>query len=458
MRSVFISYRHENKAHATAVRAFAERLRNEQFPVELDQFYLMENPGGPNEGWPEWCRDRAVKAECVLVIASPGWFQAYESEGEPGQGLGAAEEARIFSQAIYREKGISPRIRFVILETSGVVEFPYGLDAWHKFNLPENADDFALIVAWVRQKLSIPIPAQPPRRFVYLAECLIDSDGLREGLQEELKYSGWNVLPDSNGRSYGGADYAGCVAEDMRRAIAFVQILQPVRWKGLDRDYIQNQQAVKTGIPRIRFRSPDLNCATISDETHRDFLTSDPTVIARPFDQFKKELFEKMSELWDRLHQPPVPPAGNSGAKLVRIVDRSSDAETNWVKVFPSFDTALDIIHDRVKTYEFEQKPLSIKQRTKPCHGFLIVCDASALTDPCFSPDGPLEECQEIQLALKDNTRCPPVGVVYWPPPPDKEAWPRLLSFRPLKLHKVLGNDHAVNIADFLEEVRRLPV
>jgi hypothetical protein len=136
MRSVFISYRHENKAHATAVRAFAERLRNEQFPVELDQFHLMENPGGPNEGWPKWCRDRAVKAECVLVIASPGWFQSYESEGEPGQGLGAAEEARIFSQAIYREKGISPRIRFVILETSGVVEFPYGLDAWAQIQPP----------------------------------------------------------------------------------------------------------------------------------------------------------------------------------------------------------------------------------------------------------------------------------------------------------------------------------
>src|SRR5262245_23303117 len=126
MRSVFISYRHENPAHAEAVREFAKRLQTEQLPVELDQFFVKDFPGGPDEGWPKWSRDRAVKAECVLVIASAGWFQAYEAGGSQGTGLGAGEEARILSQAIYREKGMCPRIRFVVLDTSGDCEFPLG--------------------------------------------------------------------------------------------------------------------------------------------------------------------------------------------------------------------------------------------------------------------------------------------------------------------------------------------
>jgi SEFIR domain len=458
MRSVFISYRHESEAHAAEVRAFAARLQAEKLPVELDQFYLGENPGGPDEGWPKWCRDRAVKSECVLVIASPGWFQAFESEGPDGQGLGAAEEARIFGQTIYKEKGICPRIRFVILNTSGDREFPLGLDAWHKFDLVTRPGDFALILGWARQKLSIPSAGQTPKRFVYLAECLIDSDGLREGLEEELTTRGWNVLPDRNGQPYAPATYAAKAAEDMRRAVAFVQLLQPYRWKGLDRDYMQNQQALQIGIPRIRFRSADLDCAKISDETHRHFLTSDPFVLARPFDQFKKELFEKLSELWDRLHQPPPASGRTPPAKLIRIVDRSNNADGNWARIYPWLDAAPGIIHDRVKIYDSNLTPLTIKQRTKPCHGFLIVCDSSALSDPSFSPDGPLEECQEIQLGCQDNTRCPPVGVVYWPPPPDVDAWPRLLSFRPLKLHKVLGGSHSATIAEFFDDVRRVAV
>ena len=290
---------------------------------------------------------------------------------------------------------------------------------------------------------------------MYLAECLIDSDGLREGLQEELTTAGWTVLPDMQNGLYNFSNYSTCVAKDISRAIAFVQLLQPIRWRGLDYDYVQNQQAVQIGIPRIRFRSPELNCAMVSDQTHRDFLTSDPNIIARPFDQFKKELLEKLNELWDRSHEPPVTSRGNSRTKLIRIVDRSNAPDANWMRVFPCFDTAGDIIHDRIKTYDSNQKPLLVKQRTKPCQGFLLVCDASALADP-FSPDGPLEECQEIQLGYKDDTRIPPVGVVYWPPPPDVEAWPKLLSFKPLKLHKLLANDHGVNIAEFLDDVRRL--
>jgi hypothetical protein len=84
------------------------------------------------------------------------------------------------------------------------------------------------------------------------------------------------------------------------------------------------------------------------------------------------------------------------------------------------------------------------------------VPDLRICSVPSLSPDGPLDECQEIQLGYKDNTRCPPVGIVYWPPPPDADAWPRLLSFKPLKLHRVLGGNHTAGMSSFFSDVRRV--
>jgi hypothetical protein len=456
MRSIFISYRHESPAHAATVRQCAERLRTKRLPVEFDQFYLEAHPAGPDEGWPKWCRDRAVKAECVLVIASPGWFRSYESEGDTAEGLGAAEEARIFSQAIYRDKGFNHRIRFVILNDLQNVEFPLGLDAWHKFDLVARPDDLRLIEAWACQKLSI-AEARSPRRLVYVAECLIESDGLREGLIKELETHGWQVVPNPSAPTHNDINYATKAADEMRRAVAFVQLLQPDRWRFVDHDYLQHEQALQIGIPRIRFRSPDLDLSKISDKEHLQFLTSDPCVIARPFDQFKKELLERLDELWDRLHENPSPES-RIATRLVRVVDRSSNADTHWVQVFPWLNAEPGIIHDRVRVSEVKRGLLTVKQRTKPCQGFLIVCDSSALTDPLLSPDESLDECQEIQLRSADDTHCPPVGIVYWPPPPDNEAWPKLLSFKPLKLHTVLGGNHATAFAEFFKDVRQVVV
>jgi hypothetical protein len=53
-KQVFLSYRHETVEHSRAVFRLAE-LRQAAIPVALDQFYLDDNPGGPDEGWPKWC-------------------------------------------------------------------------------------------------------------------------------------------------------------------------------------------------------------------------------------------------------------------------------------------------------------------------------------------------------------------------------------------------------------------
>jgi len=76
LQRVFISYRHENPEHSRACDDSANCSGRQGYPL-LDQFFLEENPGGPDVGWPKWCEDRANEAACVLIIASEGWFAAY---------------------------------------------------------------------------------------------------------------------------------------------------------------------------------------------------------------------------------------------------------------------------------------------------------------------------------------------------------------------------------------------
>jgi hypothetical protein len=59
LQQIFISYRQETPEHQRAVRRLGEVLRRANIPVALDQFFLEENPGGPDEGWAKWCEDRA---------------------------------------------------------------------------------------------------------------------------------------------------------------------------------------------------------------------------------------------------------------------------------------------------------------------------------------------------------------------------------------------------------------
>src|ERR1700722_16269995 len=101
LNHVFISYRNESPEHARAVHRLGEVLREAGIPVMLDQFFLEENPGGPNFGWPKWCEDNASYSKCVVIVASEGWFGAYEKRSQPDVGFGAAAEADYFRQQLW---------------------------------------------------------------------------------------------------------------------------------------------------------------------------------------------------------------------------------------------------------------------------------------------------------------------------------------------------------------------
>lgn len=157
MKQVFISYRHESADHARAVRLLAERLRQANLPIALDQFLMDEKPGGPDEGgWPKWCEDCASLSECVLIVASRGWFAAYnKSEAQPRVGLGAATEADIFRQDLYDEKGRNARIRIVMLHDIDEDAIPVRLRPWHRFQPFAGEEQFAQLVKWISSRLGL---------------------------------------------------------------------------------------------------------------------------------------------------------------------------------------------------------------------------------------------------------------------------------------------------------------
>ena len=80
MSEVFLSYRQTDDAQKQRVRAFGERLRDAGIKVILDQFYLEDNSGGPDETWAKWSSDRALQTEYVLIVGTSEWFQCFEKK------------------------------------------------------------------------------------------------------------------------------------------------------------------------------------------------------------------------------------------------------------------------------------------------------------------------------------------------------------------------------------------
>ena len=147
MSEVFISYRQTDDEHKQRVREFAERLRAAGIEVILDQFFLDENPAGPNEGWPQWSSARVSKTDYVLIIGDRSWFQCFDGTQSPGTGLGAAREARDIFQRIYDDGGVIDDIRVVLFDDAEAVHIPIQLKGYHRFHA-EN--DFRNIVRWLR--------------------------------------------------------------------------------------------------------------------------------------------------------------------------------------------------------------------------------------------------------------------------------------------------------------------
>lgn len=157
MADVFISYRQTNDDQRARVRAFAERLRDCDVSVVLDQFFKDRNPGGPDDGWDKWSSKGVLRSDYVLIIGTKEWFDCFEGNQPPGTGLGAACEADDVRHLIYKSGGVVKNIRVVLFDDADEAHLPAKLYRYHRFHAER---DFADIVRWLGA--SVPMNSSAP--------------------------------------------------------------------------------------------------------------------------------------------------------------------------------------------------------------------------------------------------------------------------------------------------------
>jgi hypothetical protein len=290
--------------------------------------------------------------------------------------------------------------------------------------------------------------SETPARAVYLAECTPDMDDPakpinRARMKAFLEDLGWTVLARTE---YPVDQYQSLLAADLRECLAFVQLIGPYPWKRGGFDRLQNEAAAALAIRRFRFRNSDIDLAKV-DPSHRDFLLA-PDVIAGSFEDFKVYLQKELTILAHRRESDADAQEENEIPPRVFVVIHSTNPDPLWEQVF-------QWLYEQQQIDAYQLRPgesLEAKHLGDPCHGFLVVCDGTALADNALSPRDDMEQCRLIQMRVKSAARRPPVGLVYWPPP--AAAWAKLLRCTPLKLHRILG-DAPTNLADFLGAVRK---
>ena len=201
MSQVFISYRQTDDEQRQRVRAFGERLRGCGIDVVLDQFFLDDNPAGPNEGWDKWSSDRALKTDNVLIVGTHAWFQCFEKTQPPGTGLGAACEADDLRHRIYEAGGVIENIRVVLLDDGEAMYIPGKLKRYHRFHAER---DLADIVRWLKRPATMNTGATPRTTIPHNLPSLQPFFGREEELRKiadalDPESRTWGALIDGPG-------------------------------------------------------------------------------------------------------------------------------------------------------------------------------------------------------------------------------------------------------------------
>lgn len=156
MPTVFLSYRHENDAHCARVKEFALRLRQEGIEVVLDALAQDEQFHGnqPANGWGLWSIQQATNAPTVLVIASSGWFRVINDPAPTVDGKGAAAEALVVFNRLYRGGNQNNFVAITYFDANAdLADLPTYLEHSGRFNLTRS-DHFDRLLQWLRRPLS----------------------------------------------------------------------------------------------------------------------------------------------------------------------------------------------------------------------------------------------------------------------------------------------------------------
>jgi hypothetical protein len=271
-------------------------------------------------------------------------------------------------------------------------------------------------------------------RAVYLAEVTPDMEDARARMAVFLGEHGWKVYP---AEEYPTEKYQDCVRGDLKKSLAYVQLLGPHPWKRGGYDQLQVQCAREAGIKQYLYRSLDLDVESLKDEAHKALLR-DANIRVTGFEDFKVFIRGELESIARSAEIARATAALNAGdPRLVRVVIRSPDPDPLWEKVYEYFDRAGNILPFQLRSDEsFESVG-----RAEPCQGFLVVCDKSGMEPGEFSPRDSLDEVRRIQMREKKGSARLPVGLVYWPPP--EPRWPLLLRVKTQNMFCIVGEQQS---------------
>ncbi|MFG2340892.1 toll/interleukin-1 receptor domain-containing protein [Streptomyces yangpuensis] len=123
---VFISYAHESEDHKAAVRRLYELLRDNGLDVRFDQEGLHER-----RLWETWVTRQILRADFVLVIASPSYRQAGDGTLPKGTRLGLRSEyARLVNEHHRDPDTWLKKILPVVLPGRSPDEIPLSFTPW----------------------------------------------------------------------------------------------------------------------------------------------------------------------------------------------------------------------------------------------------------------------------------------------------------------------------------------
>lgn len=302
---------------------------------------------------------------------------------------------------------------------------------------------------------------------VFLAETTPELEDIQQPVNRQRLRSfledhcGAVVLPNRSLIELPPAEYAPALGDDLRRSLAFVQLLSRYPWRGGGFDQAQLRAAEEAGCPIFRFRGHiDLAQVEGSYPEHRKFLEANGA-IAGGFEDFKQHVAEKLKvaeteaalrvrkrQEDERRARAGVPTAASTEQPLVRFAVRAGESDAVLKPVFDFLVEDEKILLDSLEPGE----SFVDRHAIEPCHGFLILCDHRAQSDEGLSPREALAQCRLIQTQLRNSPSLPPVALVYWPPP--EPAWHRLLKSIPRSLHRVLGDSLETGLREFLVQVR----
>lgn len=250
-------------------------------------------------------------------------------------------------------------------------------------------------------------------------------------------------------------DYQRELEAELARSQAFVQLLSETPWRPGNYDRRQFQASAECHLPQFCFLG-DTVVETVKNEGQQEFLLNckrKGKIIAGQFEDFKQHLREKLGELAAmrrtavRELQNPKPPVSDEARPLIRVAVFAENERDLFSPVKKFLHEQNHAIIDHI--YDIES--LKTTHINDPCHGFVILCDSTVLSNKgCFQQKA-LNQCRMIQDDQKhEELPMSPVAVVFrTPPAPD---WDALIQSTPRRYVQVELPNLEHDLQDFLKE------